>query len=372
MTIRDVDACIYDVPIRHAGRYGVGPLERVRNVLVRVRAEDGAVGYGEASPWPVFEGTAEGVLAAVQRHLGPALAGAQAHAIAEAHARMDRALAGHPFAKAAVDLALHDLLARRWNVPLYQVLGGPVRDRVQVGFSLAQQDQGADVAEARALIGRGIKAFKVKTGLLPLADELARLEAIRGVLPPDGDLRVDFNQGLPSERALETVLAINELRPTFIEQPVPRWDIASMARIRARLTVPLMADESVFSLQEAAQVARMGAADIVSIKLMKCGGIYRARQIAAVCEAFGMACYAGAMWEAGIGIAAALHFAASTPVVRYGSDFYIPDFLLEDDMITRPLPMEDGYMLLPDGPGLGVEPELDALRRWATTPVWTD
>lgn len=370
--IRDVDAVICEIPLRHTGSLGVGRLERVMNVIVRVRTHEGVVGYGEASPWPVFAGTAEGILSAIREYLAPAVLGLQETAIASLHEAMDSALAGHPFAKGGIDLAVHDAVARALGVPLVQLLGGPVRDRVRIGASLSQQDLQRDADEAQRLLEAGVSAFKVKVGVLDLDADMERLAAIRDVVPAHGEFRIDFNQGCAPETARMTVARMETLRPSYIEQPLAAWNVEGMAELKRAMTVPLMADESVFSPHDAARVARLGAADIISIKLMKCGGIHRARQIADICEAFGMAAYAGAMWESGVGIAAALHFACSQPAVRHGSDFYVPYFLLEDDVLEQPLRMEGGYMILPDGPGIGVRPDLERVRAYARSPMWRE
>ena len=140
-----------------------------------------------------------------------------------------------------------------------------------------------------------------------------------------------------------------------------------MAALTAALRTPVMADESVMSLQDGLRLVTDRAADIISIKLMKLAGITQAKKLAAVCEAAGVPCYAGAMWETGIGIAASLHFACATPAIRYGSDFYTCSHLLEDDLIIEPLRAEAGDLLVPDGSGLGISVDWDAVERYRAT-----
>jgi len=177
-------------------------------------------------------------------------------------------------------------------------------------------------------------------------------------------MRIDFNQGLTREHAMRTCRALEAYEPTFMEQPVKGHDIETMAEITAAIDTPILADESVFSMKNALDIVRLRAADMASIKLMKPGGIIRSRKVAAIFEAAGMACYAGAMWESGIGMAASLHFMASTPNVHYGSDYYVANFLLVDDLIAEALPMADGYMAVPHGPGLGIEIDWAAVERY--------
>ena len=156
--------------------------------------------------------------------------------------------------------------------------------------------------------------FKIKTGVLPHKQEATRIEAIRRMLPAHADMRLDFNQGLKRENAVRTCRALEQFEPTFMEQPVAGSDFETMTEIAAAIDTPIMADESVFSMRSAIDVITRRAADMASIKLMKCGGPTRSRKVAAIFEAVGMACYAGAMWESGIGIAASLHVTAATPI----------------------------------------------------------
>jgi muconate cycloisomerase len=361
MKISGWESLVVRPPLRHKGRLGVGDLEAVENVLLIITTDEGLRGIGEASPWPVFAETPWGTKDAIDRYLMPSILGEDPRDV-EAHLRqMNAVLSGFPFAKAAVEMALLDIAARAAEVPVYRLLGGRVRGRVPLSHSIANQVADEDADEIVRLLAQGIRIFKVKTGVLPLPQELRRLERLQRVLREDADLRLDFNQGLARETALFTVRALEAFNPTFMEQPLPKWDIEGMAQIAAAIDTPIMADESVFSPHDALRVVQTRAADIVSIKIMKPGGILASKRVAAICEAAGLPCYAGAMWESGVGIAASLHFAASTPNVTYGSDFYIPNFLLLDDLIEEPLRVENGSILVPEGPGLGVQLDVDAV-----------
>jgi muconate cycloisomerase len=281
---------------------------------------------------------------------------------------MDSVLHDYSFAKAGIDIALWDIAGKAVGKPVYALLGGKVRDNTTLSYSIANQDVQADLDEIRWLIDQGFFVFKIKTGVLPLNEELKRVEAIRKLLAPPFDMRLDFNHGLARELAIKTCRALEVFQPTFMEQPVKGEDVAAMAAITQAIDTPIMADESVFSIRQALEVVRREAADLASIKLMKPGGITRSRKAAAIFEAAGMPCYAGAMWESGIGIAASLHFVAATPNVRYGSDFYIPNFLLVDDLIQTPLRMHEGKIYVPEAPGLGIEIDWAAVERYAQRP----
>jgi len=365
MKITDVRTTIVSVPIRHRGVLGVGALDSVENVIVSVQTDAGIVGFGEASPWPCFAENAWSIAAAIDRYLGPSIIGADPTNVEAALLKMDAALHEYSFAKAAVDMALWDLLGKRLDAPVYQLLGGKVRDRTTLSYSVANQEIAKDLDEIRWLLDQGFFVFKIKTGVLDLPEEIARIEAIRALLPGHCDMRIDFNQGLRREVAVKTCRALEPFAPTFMEQPVRGFDLEAMSMITDAIDTPIMADESMFSMHDALRIVQMRAADIASIKLMKPGGLARSRRVAAIFEAAGMPCYAGAMWESGIGIAASLHFAAATPNVHYGSDFYIPNYLLVDDLVQESLRIGEGYIFVPEGPGLGIEPDWTAIERFA-------
>jgi muconate cycloisomerase len=364
MKIKSVDSIIVSIPIRHRGVLGIGSLDRVDNVIVRIETEEGKIGVGEASPWPCFAENAWSAKAAIDKYLGPVLIGRDPMEVEALLSLMDATLHDYSFPKAAIDIALLDLVGKFIGQPIYAFTGGKVRDNTTISYSIANQDTKKDLDEIRWLLDQGIFVFKIKTGVLPHKDEVSRIEAIRKLLPTTADMRIDFNQGLTRENAIRTCRALEQFEPTFMEQPVAGSDIETMVEITAVIDAPIMADESVFSMRNALDVVTRRAADMASIKLMKCGGPTRSSKVAAIFEAAGMACYAGAMWESGIGIAASLHVTAATPNIHYGSDYYIPNYLLLDDLIVESLPIKDGRIFVPDGPGLGIEVDWAAVERY--------
>lgn len=361
MKITDITTTICRLPIRHSGRLGVGSLEQVDLVIVQVKTENGIEGVGECSPWAVFAENAFAIKATIDYYLAPAIIGRSVFNIEEILLAMDASHHASPFAKAGVEIAVMDALGKLLKQPVHNLIGGLVRDRINLSYSVTNQDVQKDVDESLWLIDQGFKALKIKTGVLSEKEELLRIEVLRKAVGDEFDLRLDFNQGGRREQVLRLCRQLEDFSPTFIEQPVKGWDLDAMVALTDALDTPIMADESVLSWEQGFQVAKRGAADILSIKLAKTGGITRGKKVAAACEAAGIPCYAGAMWESGIGIAAHLHFACSTPAVKYGSDYYTCNYLLTDDLIIEPLRVEDGDMLVPTEPGLGVNVDWDAI-----------
>lgn len=333
---------------------------RVGRVIVRLSTADGIEGVGEAAPWAPFGNTAETTAAAIDGPLRAVVEGADAGRIAALAAAMDRALAGHAEAKAAVEMALWDIAGRRLGVPVHALLGGAVRETIPLSVSIADPDFAADLDRARAMAEEGIAIFKVKTGFLTHADDLDRLAALRETCPA-AEIRADYNQALAPEDALRLCRDLDSLGLGFIEQPVRRGQEAVLARLAAALDTPVMADESVRSAEEMLACAREGWADCVSLKLMKAGGILRARAADAVAEAAGLPTYGGTLWEGGIALAAAAHLIAASPNIRLGCEFYLPRWVLARDVTAEPFPYVRGAVRVPDGPGLGVTLDEEAL-----------
>jgi L-alanine-DL-glutamate epimerase-like enolase superfamily enzyme len=261
-------------------------------------------------------------------------------------------------------MALWDLNARALGVPVHRLLGGRVRDRVPLSWSLAVADHDAEIEEAHAKVAAGHRIFKVKTGALEWAEDVARVRRLREALGPEIALRVDANQGWDRPTALRAIRALEPYGLDFVEQPVPRWDLEGMTEIGRRVDVPIMADESCCSPQDALALARLGGVSILGLKLTKSAGIAGSLAIARIAEAAGLTCYVGCMIETSLGTAAYLQVALAAAPVVWGCELFGP-LLLIGDVVRAPVAYEDGAILALDGPGHGVEVDEAAIREWA-------
>jgi muconate cycloisomerase len=282
-----------------------------------------------------------------------------------AGATMDAAAKRNNAAKAAIETAMFDAVGRTLGVPAALLLGGVVRDRVPVLWTLASGDPGQEIEEAeKKLAARLHNTFKIKIGALSPQDDLARLRRLAGALEGRASLIVDANQAWDETTSVRCLPVLAELGVKLVEQPLPAWDIAGMARVRARSAVPLMADECVFSPQEMLIVAAAGAADVISLKLVKHGGMLNLRKVAAVAEAAGIGLYGGCLLESSVGAAAHLQAFAGLRELAWGCEHFGPQ-ILTDDLVTEPLHFADFHIHLPSGPGIGVTLDQDKLRRYA-------
>jgi L-alanine-DL-glutamate epimerase-like enolase superfamily enzyme len=331
-------------------------------LLVRVRGSGGVEGYGEVSATPLWSGedgeTARHFIADV---LAPTLIGRPLAPVGALEARMDRVLAGNPFTKAGVSIALWDAFARTAALPLVTVLGGPYREEIPIKLSLSGDDD--QLARAhRAATAAGFGAFKVKVGLDPAGD-VARFARVRQLAGPDTPLGADANGGWSRAQARETIPALVKHGLAFMEQPVAAADLDGMRSLRD-LGVPVVVDESVFGLDDLVRVIRAEAADVVSVYVGKCGGPGRAVQLARVAEAFGLDVLIGSNGELGVGAAAQLHVAAALPALSAFPSDIIGAHYYDDDVLATPLDSDGRRVRLGPDPGLGVAVREDLLKEF--------
>jgi muconate cycloisomerase len=353
------------IPVHAVHSHGIGDIAASTNVILRLDTDAGISGWGEAAPWTVFTGSPEASAAALNVHLRPLLLGADPFRIEALMAMANRSIVHCTEAKAAMEMALFDIAGKALGVPVCDLMGGRVRDEIPLSFSVANPDFAQDADFVRQLCADGIRLFKVKTGFAEHADDIRRLSMLRNLLPDDAEIRVDYNQGMQPWNAIRRLRDIEQFRPTFIEQPVPADQRTALAAITAALDTPVMADEGVFTPEDALLVASQHIADLISIKAQKAGGMLRAREISAIAAAGGLACYGGDMCETGIASTAGTHMIAATENISLGCEFYQPNYYLAEDLLTKPFIVRNGKVKVTDGPGLGIEVDEDRLRRYA-------
>ncbi|MGY4599222.1 muconate cycloisomerase [Bradyrhizobium sp. GM22.5] len=295
-TIERLRLFLIESPIKMARLQGVGNVKgTVKRVLLELTSSDGVIGWGEAAPWEVFTGTPEAAFAALDIYLRPIVLGKSVRRIRALMAELDRALVGHAEAKVAIEMALLDIVGKSSGLSVADLLGGRVRDTIPLSFSIADPDFAADLERMRKMVPDGNLIYKVKTGVKPHREDLDHLAAIRKEFGDKVDLRVDYNQALAPFGAIKILRDIEQFAPTFIEQPVPRKFLDVMAQLTAALETPVLADESCFDRRDMMEVVRREAADAVSIKLMKAGGLFEAQAIMAIADIAGLPGYGGTL-----------------------------------------------------------------------------
>jgi len=369
MAIASVTSTIVDVPTVRRHKLSNTSVTAQSYVIVQVRLGNGVEGIGEAATlggprWS--EESVEGIKATVDTYLAPAVMGRRADLIEAAGVQMDLAAKRNNAAKAAIETALFDALGRTLGLPVTTLLGGAMRDRVPVLWTLASGDPVQEAEEAgRKLEARLHRVFKVKIGALEPAADMARMRHLARALEGRAELIVDANQAWDETVSARCLPQLNEMGVRLVEQPVPAWNLPAMARLRARPgTPPLLADECVFTVHDMLAVGCAGAADAVSLKLVKHGGLLGLKRVAAVAEAAGIALYGGCLLESSVGAAAHLQAFATLRELAWGCEHFGPQILI-GDLVTEPLRFEDFHVHLPTGPGIGVVLDPDKLRAYA-------
>jgi muconate cycloisomerase len=368
LTIEDVKSTIVDVPTIRKHKLSSLSVTAQSYVIVELRLANGVTGIGEAATlggprWS--EESVESIKATIDTYLAPALIGSVGNRFVAARARMDEAAKRNNAAKSAIETALFDAVGKTLEVPAVQLLGGAVRDSIPVLWTLASGDPGQEIEEAEGKIAARLhNKFKVKIGAQVPAADMARLRRLASALEGRATLIVDANQAWDETTALRCLPVLADIGVALVEQPLPAWDLPGMGRLRARSWVPLMADECVFSTHEMLDVVRSGAADVVSLKLVKHGGLLATRDVAAVAAAAGIGLYGGCLLESSIGAAAHLQVFAGLRDLAWGCEHFGPQILTED-LVTEPLRFEDFHIHLPAGPGLGVTLDPAQLRCYA-------
>ncbi len=328
--------------------------------LLVIHTDAGAVGLGEASPDPVVTGeTQAGVLLAL-RAMGRVLIGRDPLDLTALLAEAEAAAPGFPAALAAVDMALYDLAGKALGVPVSTLLGGSVRDGMQLYPVVPMDTPEAMAALAEGFSAMGSAVLKLKIGSRDLDLDVARVAAVARVVGDDTRLRLDVNQGWgDAATAIEAIGRLSSFNVEYVEQPVAADDLAGMAQVVAAVDIPIMADESCHTAADALAIVRAGAADLLNIKLMKCGGIRRALDILAVAEAAstlkgaGIGCILGSMVESSIGSAAGMHLAVARAGIA-SCELIGPLFIKGDPAGGYAVDPATGWAEAPKGAGLGV------------------
>lgn len=362
LVIRRVDAIPIALPLKAPMKMANATIAKAENVLVRIEAADGTVGWGEAASAPTMTGdTQGGLVAAVRDHLTPLLIGRDARDWPALRPALHAALLGNGGAHSALEMAIFDLAGHAAGVRLIDLIAKPRREAVKPMWLLGNKTADQDVAEAHARQREGFNFFKLKIGVKPLKQEIAIAHAVRAALPKT-PLCADANCGLTLAAAKTYAEKTRKAGLLFVEQPLAYDDIDGLRKLTRATKVPIGIDEGIHSFADVVTNAKAGAGGI-SLKLIKLGGITAALQAAKLCQRLGLSVnIAAKIAESSISSAAALHLACGVPKADWGVS--LTHFYLAEDIVRRPLPLANGLVALPDGPGLGVEVDEAAVERF--------
>lgn len=352
MKITNIKTHIMRVPLVRPFRISLGVITHAISCLVEIETDEGLTGYGEGSPGPLItgenlEGTVETIHVLTEKLLG-----LDPRDLEAVYTVMNQTVAYAGTAKAAIDIACHDILGKSSGLPLYKVLGG-LRGEIETDMTVGLDEPEVMAERAKEYANAGFCVIKTKVGT-GMSSDLARVKAIRKAVGDEVKIRLDANQGWKAKEAVEIINRLNEYDIELVEQPVPRFDFEGLKYVTNHSRVPIMADESCWDAKDALRLVSERAVDFINIKLMKCGGLYEAKKIVSIAEAAGVECMLGCMAEeSGIAINGAAALGAALKNITRAD--------LDASFSLTELPFEGGFtvkdtrhLILSENPGLGL------------------
>lgn len=354
MRITDIKLGKISVPLKTPFKTALRTVERVEDVIVIIETDTGNIGYGEAPPTGVITGdTTGGIIGAIRDHIKPSLIGMDIENFEKIMIKLHSSIVKNTSAKGAVDIALYDLYGQLYSAPVYKLLGG-YRKEITTDITISVNDPEEMAEDSMKAIESGYKTLKVKVGKDSNLD-IERLKAIRNTVGKGIDIRIDANQGWRPKEAIHTLRKMEDLglNIELVEQPVLAHDIEGLKLVTDNVSIPVLADESVFSPIDAIKILQNRAADLINIKLMKTGGIHNALKIVSMAELYGVECMIGCMLEAKVSVTAAVHLAAAKSIITK-VDLDGPVLCSEDPVIGGAI-FNNSKITVNDGAGFGIK-----------------
>lgn len=365
MKITKVETFQVSVPNKGDYKMARGTHDSLRSLVVRIHTDEGIVGSGEAHQGVAgYSSETTGTMdAVVSQVYGPLLVGRELAAVEQLSAELGIARRGNLFARCAVEIALFDALGRARGLSVAAVLGGPVRARLELSGSIGIDTPEVMAQKAATMVAAGYRTIKVKVGMPDIAADLQRVRAVRKAVGDAVAIRLDANSGYSPADALTFTRGLEDLAIEYLEQPVAAEHIDAMAKLTRLGIVPILADESVHTPEDAYRFISAGATDAIKIKISKVGGYIPARKIIDIAESAGIKLVIGQGICSSLEAAAEAHLACAYPHVHPVAEMVGPT-KLKGDLVEPPLDLGSGYLELPQGPGLGVELSMKAIRQY--------
>ncbi|MHA1993267.1 MAG: mandelate racemase/muconate lactonizing enzyme family protein [Candidatus Hodarchaeales archaeon] len=330
--------------------YGTEPSIKT-HVIVRITSNDGFSGIGESCPLPDFSGeTSDTIKLMIDKYYAHILLNKDPFNLEALHQELDRQFPANNSAKAAIDMALHDLVGKTLDVPVYKLLGGLCRTKVDTCEALGMGEPLVLAQKAEQFLKLGIKAVKLKVGV-DLQKDIETVKTVRDIVGDDFNIRIDANEGYSLNTAVKVLKKIERWDIEYVEQPIAAWDYDGLNFLRKSVDIPIMVDESICTIVDAVKLIQSRAADLFGLKLIKHGGIFKTTKIATLAECNDIECVLISPWETQIGVAAALHIALSSPNFKHPQGIGLG--ALQDDP-TSGLYQKQGALQIPSASGLGI------------------
>ena len=352
MKIQDIKMGKINTPLKQAYKVGKRVITFSDEVVIKIVTDTGEIGYGSAAPTPLITGETENSIMGAINYIKHEIVGLEIDNLEELMKVIHNSIYGNNSAKAAIDMAIYDLFCKKYGLPLYKFLGG-YKTSLTTDITISNDTVEAMVEKSLEAVMDGYTHLKVKIGN-EINLDIERVKAVRKAVRKGIIIRVDANQGWRPKEAVSTIRKFEDmgLDIEFVEQPVNAWDIDGLKYVTDNVETKILADEAVFGPSDAFKIIEKRAADLINIKLMKCGGINNAIKIYSMAENMGIRCMMGCMLESRIGITAAASFASSkSNMIKSDLDTML---LFEQDSIIGGASIIGNEITINDSPGLGI------------------
>ncbi|MDF2891074.1 MAG: dipeptide epimerase [Clostridia bacterium] len=354
MKITHVETMLLTTPLKKPFKTALRQTSVSESIIVKIHSDDGQIGFGGAPPTAVITGdTLNSIKGAIENFISPAIIGMDIEEFEAIMKRLHSSIYRNTSAKAAIDMALYDLYGKHFKIPLYKLFGG-ARKEIVSDITVSVNSPEEMARDAAEYVRSGYTTLKTKVGVDSQLD-IIRVKKVREAVGNDIKLRLDANQGWIAKEAVRTIKKLEDMGMNIelVEQPVKAFDIEGLKYVTDHVDTPIMADEALFMPEDGFRILKMRAADILNIKLMKCGGLHNALKINAMAESCGVECMLGSMIESKIGITAAAHLACGKlNITRVDLDAVD---LMAEDPIYGGVQVTGSKHAIPDAYGLGIE-----------------
>jgi L-alanine-DL-glutamate epimerase-like enolase superfamily enzyme len=331
------------------------------HVLVRIHTDEGIEGIAEAPARPQIYGeTQKSIVAAIEGHLAAAIIGKDPFDLEKIHPAMDN-LVGNLTAKGAIDIALHDIMGKKVNLPVHKLLGSWSGQKVSLSWMVGLKKADEMARECEKYASMGFKAFKVKAGLNP-AEDVENLKAIRKAVGKEATLYIDGNQGYTPQGAKWAIQRMEEYGLAWVEEPCPVWNRKGRLDLARSISVPILGDESCFAPQDVVRELELGAIGMVLIKVAR-SGFFKSRKIVHLCEQAGIPCLIGSQGDSSIGAAAGAHLATSFRNIQYPAEISY-HLRMTGDLLQNSVKIFQGFIEIPEAPGLGIRVDEGQVKKY--------
>ena len=369
MQITNIELSHISIPFAQPYRLSktYGTLHEAHAVIFRIFTDEGIVGLGEADPMSPFTAeTPASVMTVTRDVIAPHLIGREPKQIAMVESTLDDVIEGNLTARGAVNMALYDIIGKVNDLPIHTLLGGLRYGKLPLLFGVGSGTPEETLAVIEAQMETGCRCFMIKMGALPIAAEIKRVIAVKEQFGDAISIIIDANQGWEVAEAIEFIDGIKGHQADLIEQPIKRGDMEGLKRIHEHSPFLLSADESVTTVNDAAELIREKAVDVFSIKISKNGGLDKSRQIAQMADGFGLRCLMNSMLEFGISQAASLQLGCTLSNLIDLGHAYGSVLRMSDDITDFGQNISEAVVTIPSASGLGVTIDEEKLKKYTT------